>query len=174
MSHFVLAARLCDARLFRDPTYFREWIHGSLYMFLLLEFWRSVYSNGLAASSIYSLNFFWRRCWGRHGGTISLWSAAEYFVVISCCVFAVAKLEMKVTLGHFNRKTWTFIFPCFVIAAWTWMMNPSKIQRSLRLRGHKRAQQIPLAHPEFASIDCHTWVPLHNFQLLSFRHAKTL
>ena len=154
MSHFVLAARLCDARLFRDPTYFRESIHGSLYMFLLVEFWRSVYSNGLVASSIYSLNFFWRRYWGRHGETISLWSAAEYFVVISCCVFAVAKLEMKVTLGHFNRKTWTFIFPCFVIAAWTWMMNPKKPQRSSRLRGHKRAQQIPLAHPEFASIDC--------------------
>ena len=27
-----------------------------------------------------------------------MWSAAEYFVVISCCVFVVANLEMKVTL----------------------------------------------------------------------------
>ena len=173
MSHFVLAARLCDARLFRDPTYFRESIHGSLYMFLLVEFWRSVYSNGLVASSIYSLNFFWRRYWGRHGETISLWSAAEYFVVISCCVFVVANLEMKVTLviptGQQGPHVSMFCHCCMDLndetrqkfrGTWGWE----------GIRGHSNTASTPRGRIN--------WLPYlssaHHFQLLSFRHAKTL
>ena len=52
------------------------WVSKFIYNMFLLNFGDLFIVNGLAASSIYSLNL--TEMLGRHGETISLWNAVEH------------------------------------------------------------------------------------------------